>query len=663
VLTVNGRLTVKGSITLGGASTAEGGKSGKLVIDNGKVIVENGANINATTASRIELAKTSSTLTFDGSAKLNVVGSLASDEKVVGTAKALVVLPSTITPALTIGKDNIADPAKLGKETDYTDGPKLASVTTSADANTKLVSGSTVVYSGTEALIGIDIPNDATLIITGTVNQANNPITATDTGKLEVAATGKLVTNAALPASAANIKNDGVIETTNSSLDHAGLKALVWADGDGTIVLNIGISGVTAPLVLNQNLETGAGGSITYTSGAAAAFSASAEKTVTIRSNGKLTLGDTITSLGNNVTVINEGSDPAAISIGNIDALGYILSLPSAPRNVTLSGEVSIVSGITVKNGTTLTIKESAKLTAPSGKTFTVDAGAKVVVASGGTLDLSTLTVAGAVKLDGTIEVSGTLKVPMPESNGTTPEIAFGNNGSIKVNWGGAVVIGGSNYIGASSALYNWTDTANAASGQYVTLKKNNEMFLHGNLTTANSITVNTEQKATIDKGATLTLGASNTDGRFFIDGNVLVSGTIKVEATSTSPQKAWVELRHNASKLTLLPGGKLDIPATSSVYTNSGTGTSTPKVSVHEVTNDVPGTITKATVSTSGSVHTLTKSSAWGVISVVLGNLKLDISADDTSSTSIIGTNAGASAAKGTLTAGPATAIVFAKQ
>jgi hypothetical protein len=232
------------------------------------VLVTSGANITATTSSQIQLAAAASTLVFeDSTAKLNVEGSLGTSDKVVGTAtaNALVVLPSG-TPDITIGKGNVADPAKLGNETGYTGTSKLASVTTSITANAALSAGSKYVfYSGTEALIGTDIPNGATLTITGTVNQVTSAIAATGgTGKLEVAATGRVTTGAALPA---NLKNDGVIATTYSSLDYNGLKSLVEASDSGTIVLGKWVGSVPAPLTQNQNLEIDTSGSITYTSG------------------------------------------------------------------------------------------------------------------------------------------------------------------------------------------------------------------------------------------------------------------------------------------------------------------------------------------------------------------------------------------------------------
>jgi hypothetical protein len=303
-------------------------------------------------------------------------------------------------------------------------------------------------------------------------------------------------------------------------------------------------------------------------------------------------------------------------------------------------------------SGSTVTLKADIALTATDS--LAIPAGVTLAVPSGKTLDLSAATATGAVTLNGSIEVSGTLKAPLPAANGTTPQIGYGDNGIIRINWGGAAIIGTNPYIGASASLYTWTDTT-PGSAQYVTLKKNDEMFLHGNLTTANSITVKT--KATIDTGATLTIGANDTDGRFFIDGDVQVSGTIKVEATSTSPQKGWVELRDTASKLTLNPGGKLDIPAASSIYTDSGTGESTPKVTVYDGTSPTKAAATGN--ATDG--WTLTKANnAWGAIDITLGGLNLAIGADS-GDADITGATA-ANPAAGTLTAGADTAIVFSK-
>jgi hypothetical protein len=316
----------------------------------------------------------------------------------------------------------------------------------------------------------------------------------------------------------------------------------------------------------------------------------------------------------------------------------------------------------TVQSGTELTISGS----------ITVAASAKLTVAGDiivkGTLDLSALTEPGAVALNGTIEVAngGTLKTPAPEGNGSTPEIAYGDNGATKVNWGGTVNIGGADYIAKSAALYTWTDSSEPptpsipTAQQYVTLKKDNETFLHGNLTTANSITVNKDEKTTIDTGATLTLGAAAsvpTISRFFIDGEVIVSGTIKVAEPAAGQFVGWVELRDAASKLTLNPGGKLDIAAGSSVYTASGTGESTPKVTVYASGNTSTATKAKNT-GTSPNFVLVTESTTGGAVDIILGNLQISIT--DVASP-FTGTTAGTPAA-GTLTAGDDTVIVFEK-
>jgi hypothetical protein len=420
--------------------------------------------------------------------------------------------------------------------------------------------------------------------------------------------------------------------------------------------------GVSAPLALSQNLEIGASGSITFDNAVTGAAFSGSGKTVTIAEGGTLNLGAGVTGLGT-ATIVNNGTIKTAVT--------------GEGSGAKLKAILDKATGKIEASGAAISVAANTELTVPSGATLTVAASGKLTVADDiivkGTLDLSALTETSAVALNSTIEVvnGGTLKTPAPESGGSTPEIAYGDNGVTKVNWGGTVVIGtisaSATYIGTTAALYTWTDSSTPPSPsiptaeQYVTLKKDNEMFLHGNLTTANSITVNAGQKATIDASATLTLGAAAsvpTISRFFIDGEVIVSGTIKVAATdTTNTQVGWVELRDAASKLTLNPGGKLDIAAGSSVYTASGTGESAPKVTVYSSGNTSEATKAKNT-GTSPNFVLVTEPTTGVAVDIILGDLQISIT---NAASPFTGTTAGTPAA-GTLTAGDDTVIVFEK-
>jgi hypothetical protein len=722
VLTVNGRLTLLGkdaSIVLGNTST----QSGKLVIGStGKVLVTSGASISATTSSQIQLAAAASTLVFeDSTAKLNVVGTLGTGDKVVGTGteKALVILPSAGSAALTIGKDNIADPAKLGSTTDYTGGPKLASATTSTAVKANLVTGSTVIYSGSDALTDIDslvIPTGATLIITGTVNQVDYSITATDTGKLEVAATGKVTTRAGLPA---NLKNDGVIETTNSSLDYNSLKALVGADGSGTIVLMAAVTGVTAPLELKQNLEINTAGSITYTSGATAFASASAVKNVTIKSNGKLILGSTITSLGSTVTVSNGGSDPAAISTEDGDALNSILA--AVTGNIAVTGtDVSIITGTTVRNGTTLNIKESAKLTVPSGKTFTIDNSAKVVVASGGELDLSALftpptgtnvpgiggTSNGKVALHGELVVASgaTLKISMGNGSALPPEIDWTQGGSVTIANGGkislATVGADAPYIaatGTDGALYTW-DAGGPTTGS-ITLS-NGKMDFTGKITAANpGGYIGSGIVATVTNGSEFTVSAGSVYGDYYgVDGTLIVEGklilsaskklkvanggavVIKDAATLDIASSAELWLEGATSKLVVSPSGTVDVKQNGVIsdWNTSPHGEVDIKLFAYTGYDTVNQAVTKVTSATVASPASWTLTATSGnidtlvpAITIKLGTLQLAIVANVLVNDGTTGTTANVTASRaaepvattataGILKASTGTTVVF---
>jgi hypothetical protein len=534
-----------------------------------------------------------------------------------------------------------------------------------------------ITYTGTAAIPGTTSVAGKTLVIKNTIAEQNAAINVTE---LIINGTGKLSTTAPIAVSTLTI--DGGTLTTSG------------ANGSisTTTLTNSGVLTAAAPINAGS-LTIGSGGSLTSTGANAITVTGALNNSgvlttsgatgpaIVLTGSGQLINSATI-DLGDNGTIVKDtGSVANTGTVITNTTTGGTLSaiLANVTGSISASGNtISLPTGgtTTVKTGTTLTV--GGTLTVPTGANLMLDSSTSNVVVKG-TLDLSGLLITtdnDAVTLNGTIEVAenGTLKVPAPESDGTTPQIKYGDDGVTKVNWNGTVNIGGQPYIikNGETGLYTWTDAndsgspAIATAEQYVTLKKNNETFLHGNLTTNNSITVNAGQKTTIDTGATLTLGAATsvpTTSRFFIDGEVIVSGTIKVAATDgENTQVGWVELRDDASKLTLLPGGKLDIAAGSSVYTASGTGESTPRVSVYAAPY-VSGTSSPTRAKTTGTSDTnfvlVTEPTTGDSASVILGYLQISIT---DAASPFTGTTAGTPAA-GTLTAGGDTAIVFEKE
>jgi hypothetical protein len=242
----------------------------------------------------------------------------------------------------------------------------------------------------------------------------------------------------------------------------------------------------------------------------------------------------------------------------------------------------------------TLTVEKT--LTLAASAELVVADGAKVNVAEGGTLDLAALYVAdkqdgsagelnGVVTINGTIEVAsgGTLNNPGPSQ---AQEVVYGTNGSVKLNHGSSVKVYVQNqglqpYIGPSASGITWTDQAEAQSPsipiaeQYVTMKNNDETIIHANLT-LNGIDYGIGGKTNIDRLATLTVAEGSPDrSAILIDakGDIQLSGTIEVHGGTT--KQSWIEFKASTSKLTLLPGGKLDVNQYGAIYSDSYTTTS----------------------------------------------------------------------------------------
>jgi hypothetical protein len=587
--------------------------------------------------------------------------------------------------------EGLGGPLALGQALEIADGGSI----TFDDTTTKAFNGGSVTISGTGVLdlgeaeiesLGATIVNNGTVKTSTTTGTTLKTILANVTGN--ITASGA---NISLPTSGTTTVKTGTTLTVSGSLTVPSTAGLTLTDASSKVAVTgtLDLSGLASPA--NNNAVTLNGGTIVV-----------AENGIFVGPDATSTQGKTPQIDWDGGTIVFNKGSKGYFSAAT--GAPYIGPLPDSNNplytwdedstkdgTVTLTGTELILDGYLTSaqnnyiadkatiNGT-LTVAKA--LTLGADAELVVETGGTVKVANEGTLDLAALTADNAVDLKGTIDVAenGTLNVPAPENTGDnagkTPEIVYGDSGSVKVNWKGTVNIGGGDYIAANGpALYTWTDSGPLADGQeqYVTLKKDNETFLHGNLTANSSITVNKGETTTIDTGATLTLAPapdpvpndSNYVSRFFIDGDVIVSGTIKVAAADSAngkPAVGWVELRETGSKLTLLPGGKLDIAAGSSLYTFSGGPvTSTPKVTVYEVSSGVLGAATKATVATTSStVHTLTKNAAWGTINVKAGGLHLDITTG-ASATSITGKTV-ASDTEGTLVAGTDTAVVFEK-
>jgi hypothetical protein len=315
------------------------------------------------------------------------------------------------------------------------------------------------------------------------------------------------------------------------------------------------------------------------------------------------------------------------------------------------------------------------------------------------------------------VKDGGTLRLSMGNGSDLPPEIDWTAGGSVTIANGGKVTLGDGDdvvYIGDNSdavALYQWDE---GSTGGSITLAEG-EMILDGNITAANpggsigeSITatitegseftvgpwgayaypiegtlvvesgatvtakthIYTHGKLIVEEGANLDLAATAAllSGVVFVmdSGELQVSGTVKAEAVGGGNNYVgWIELPTATSKLTLLPGGKLVIPATSSIYTDSYNGDkSDVRVSAYAVNaNGVLGSKTK--VKDTDNTETnwkLTKTSdstdaLVPPITVQLGRLKFATVANKPVN-NVDGSTDGS--AEGTLTAGDDTAIVF---
>jgi hypothetical protein len=395
--------------------------------------------------------------------------------------------------------------------------------------------------------------------------------------------------------------------------------------------------------------------------------------------------------------------------------------------SLTTSGELTVEGGaaLEIAPGAVVTV-DGGTLAAEANAVIDIPADATLKVADDGMVDLNELfappggptppgtggTSNGQVALEGELLVAegGTLRLSMGNGSALPPEIDWTAGGSLKIENGGSVTLADETdvvYIGDdAAALYKWDDEGEGS----ITLAKG-EMILDGKITAATpGGSIGESITATVTEGSEFTVGPwagawyaiegtlvveknakvtvkthIYTYGKLIVeeganlqiaikDGDnlgavvfIMAGGEVQVEGTITVADGAnvgWIELPAETSKLTLLPGGKLDIPATSSIYTKSLDSKSEPRVSAYAVNaNGVLGSKTK--VKDTDNTNTnweLTKTSdntsaLVPGITVQLGRLKFATEANKTVN-NVDGSTDGSAA--GTLTAGEDTAIVF---
>jgi hypothetical protein len=290
------------------------------------------------------------------------------------------------------------------------------------------------------------------------------------------------------------------------------------------------------------------------------------------------------------------------------------------------------------------------------------------VVAKDATLDLSALYTSGQggqsngkVTLKGDIDVAkvATLKLSNGDNTGLPPEIDWLAGESIEFEKGSEAMLEDTVYVGAGG-LYEWT--AGSTNESSITIDANG-VTVDGDVSSSKPNMV--QGTTTIGPEATLPLDPKYGSMFFIANGSELkVEGTIKISGKdATGTNVSWIEFAGPNSKLTLMPGGTLDVEQYGALYADSMVTTKTLRISVYAVTGGVVGT-TLARVKKSGTPSTnfvLTKTDDTGTknvpaITVNLGKLEFSTGANQPVNVTIsLGT-----ATAGTLTAGDGTAIVF---
>jgi hypothetical protein len=435
-----------------------------------------------------------------------------------------------------------------------------------------------------------------------------------------------------------------------------------------------------------------------------------------------LTLSETLTATSGKLSTASTGTIITPTTDGAV--LKNILG--KATGNITATGEVTIDEEVTVTAGTYLTLNK-VTIAGPSGKLDLSELfdpsqnqnkdGAGNILPGSGKQQGKVILKDELVVKDG-----GTLKISTGNGSDLPPEIDWGQGGSVKIEKDGLIELenGESDitYIGKTSGatLYYWSE--GAVEGEYVLLK-DGIMEISGKITAgplpggyigsgitatvkgaSSEFTVGpftpdawyaidgtlvVENGATftakthiytygtliVEKGANLKLPANATAATLssvvFVkeSGELQVAGTVTAEATDASNTKVgWIELEAATSKLTLLPGGKLDIPAGSSIYTNSGNGTSAPRVSVYAVdANGAVGSVPQIVTDTGTTKAWKLKAggasgNAVAITDITLGRLKFS-TATNTAVNNVTG-QAATPGVAGTLEADTGTAVVF---
>jgi hypothetical protein len=354
-----------------------------------------------------------------------------------------------------------------------------------------------VIYEGTLPLGTKEIPEGKKLIIMKPVAKGtpDNSITVKNGASLEIeedasidfGANGTITIAAADGGTAGTVTNNGTIKTATAN--NAVLKNLVGLTGTGEVVLTAQVTGVAAPLALGANLEIGAGGSITYTGGTTAAFSATEPKTVTILSENTGTALSLPASIigydeDENVTVSNKSA--SAIILTKATGVGALTAILAAKGNITASGVVNV--------GSDLEIPKDATLTIEGAMTIETDATLKVT----GTLALADN--ATLVNDDGTIEAVDVNKLlELLRLNGI--------RGDMTVKW-------------------------NTAGSKLVVLSSGESIVIPEDVT----LTVINGQTLLVSSNATLTVNGTLTgEGSLDVNGSVVVKATGNVTVTGDS--------------------------------------------------------------------------------------------------------------------------------
>jgi hypothetical protein len=529
---------------------------------------------NTTSASKVYLESANSALTLEKNAILAVEGvtnstvATATETKTAAEAEADKIIGSTCASVIEIpaaesataigtvvtvtGYEGTSIKNEIGgaftKEAGKAAEKFTAATTDDKDEiATKFNGGATrVTYSGTDALTGISVPANTTLIISGDVTEQDAAITTNVSGKLEIT---------------------GTVTTANTGITKEELQSLVAASGGGTVVLKAAVTAVTAPLYLGTNLEIGTGGKIAFDDPASPgpAFSGSGKTVAILAANTDtaLTLTASITGYGANVTVINNGKHAtAAITTAttSVDVLNDILT---AKGNITASATVAVGVANTPDTDAALTVPDNTALTI---KGLTVNDEDSVLTVSVGTTD-STLAITDNISTnDGTIKTANaavlatllgkveagivevTDNVALPESwngglkttvtlkvtNGKTLTLATGETPATLTVANGAIITAEND--GDSGTITNngiiITQTTSGASLKTILDNVTGNIEASGNVTALPAVTVRSGTNLTVS-GTITNTGTFTNNGKVILEGTI-TGGTFNRNSTGT---------------------------------------------------------------------------------------------------------------------------------